>query len=234
VLVPSRLAPDILRSGADGSLKAVLAADGHYVEVAVPDRNVLFDVDGPEDFRELATRFERTQIPTEVECSVILHHVCCVSGDTIRHCLKVSDVATTIGKALSESGLGVDLEIIKAAAMLHDVAKGKPRHDVEAGRMLRSMGFDAIADIVAQHMDLPENSSDLRMEVKVVFVADKLVRGTDTVTIEERYGSAARTAAAAADVEGRITERMTRALKVAQEIEALLGRSLDDLLRSLS
>jgi molybdenum cofactor cytidylyltransferase len=57
-LIPSSLVPAILGWDKDGGLNAVLALNKECaLEVEVPDRNILFDIDTPEDYEEALRRF---------------------------------------------------------------------------------------------------------------------------------------------------------------------------------
>jgi hypothetical protein len=222
VLLPARLAGIILSPPVESNLKAVLTADGRCFELVVPDRNVLFDVDGPEDYQEAISRYASRHVPTDDECLVILNDICGTPENVQQHCRKVAEVAASIGADLRERGITVEVGLIGAAALLHDVVRTKPRHAFEAGRLLRDFGFPEVADIVSCHMDLPDagNSS---LEAKVVFLADKMVKDTTLVTIQQRYQMAM---AKVTDegVGAAIRMGEARALEVRREIEGLLGR----------
>jgi len=56
VLLPARLTEPIMQWEKEGGLKALLSEDANCVDVAVPDRNIVFDVDSPDDFKEMAER----------------------------------------------------------------------------------------------------------------------------------------------------------------------------------
>ncbi len=226
VLVPSRLIQPILRWSGDGGLRAVLGREKEAVEVAVADAGVVFDVDSPENYRELTDRFARIQTLTHLECEAVLNDTCGVHPDVREHCLKVAEVADRICQALSSAGCGLDCEAVHAAAMLHDVAKGQPDHDLKGAELLRGLGFDRIAQIVAVHTDLAGQSNP-SLEAKVVFLADKLVMGTRLVTIGERYERSRRDYTATPDIEAAIAARREHTLAVKREMEALLGRSLE-------
>lgn len=65
-LIPTSIIPDILGSQKDGGLKAILSAyENIALEVRVPDSNIIFDVDTPEDYKALLERFQHYEIPLE-------------------------------------------------------------------------------------------------------------------------------------------------------------------------
>lgn len=227
VLIPSRLAQPILRSEGDGGLKALLSADDDCLDVVVPDSNIVFDVDSPEDFQQLRHRYQRYDVPTDLECDAILDDICRVPPDVRAHCRKVAEVAALIGRSLAEAGRKVDLEAIRAAAMLHDLARQLPGHATEGGKLLGTMGFDRIGAIVAAHTDLPDSDPPPSLESKVVFLADKLVKGTTLVAVEQRYDFASRAFGATPDIAAAISGRRARALRVRRELELYIGRPLE-------
>jgi molybdenum cofactor cytidylyltransferase len=226
-LIPSGLVPAILGWGKEGGLKAVLESRERLAkEVLVADGNILFDIDMPGDYASLLERFRRREIPTDEECDVLLHDMCQVTQERIRHSFKVADVAVAIGRALEISGIKIDMEVVRAAAILHDIAKGRRKHDIAGGEILRGMGFGRVGDIVAVHSDLAGGNTGLPLEVKVVYLADKFVGGEKLVSIEERYYHPDFPPGAQAAVR----ERRDVALLVKKELESLIGRSLESII----
>ena len=83
----------------------------------------------------------------------------------------------------------IDKYKIYAAALLHDIAKAYPEHPETGAGWLRLLGHTGIADIVADHMDLPEEKLGYLNESLIVYLADKQVQGERRVTIEERFAA---------------------------------------------
>lgn len=226
-LIPSRLIPGILSWQGGGGLKAFLnSREEMALEVPVGDSNILFDVDAPDDYRLLLERFRRGEIPTDEECEVILNSICEVTPDRILHNYKVAEVAAAIGRALNAAGHTVDVELIRIAAILHDVAKGQPKHDFAGGKILREMGFGKVGDIVAVHSTLADANTGLSLEAKVVFLADKFVAGEKLVSIDERYYHPDWTP----EIQRLVLERKAVALGVKSEFETLLGCPLEKII----
>jgi molybdenum cofactor cytidylyltransferase len=227
-LIPSALVPAVRQWQKEGGLKALLAShEENAREVAVPDSYILLDVDTPENLKDLSDRFRRYGLPTPEEQKVILNSLTDIDPARRRHCLKVAEVAGAVGRALQASGHSLDLEMVLAAAALHDIAKGQSKHDLAGGEMLRRMGFAAVGDIVAVHSDLSGGDTGLSLEAKIVFLADKLVQGEKMVSIDERYRTTSRQFAVTPEIESRISGRKQVALKVKGELETLLGYPLE-------
>ena len=67
--------------------------------------------------------------------------------------------------------------------------KHTPEHPETGAGWLRLLGHTGIADIVADHMDLPEEKLGYLNESLIVYLADKQVQGERRVTIEERFAA---------------------------------------------
>jgi putative nucleotidyltransferase with HDIG domain len=223
-LIPAGLIPAILGWGKKGGLKAVLKSQEKLaLEVPVADSHILFDIDTPDDYRLLLERYRRNEVPTDEECHEILTTICKVAPDRVRHSLKVAEVAVAIGRALNASGSKVDVEVVRMAAMLHDIAKGQRKHDIAGGKILRELGFGKVGDIVAVHSDLAGGNTALPLEAKIVYLADKFVGGENLVSIKERYNHPDW----APEIRKLSLERRNVALNVKKELENLLGCPLE-------
>jgi molybdenum cofactor cytidylyltransferase len=226
-VIPSSFISPILAWEENGGLKTFLKPrEKSALEIPVADSNILFDIDTPQDYTALLERFQHSETPTDEECEAILTSICKVKPDRIRHCKKVSEVAVAIARALNNSGSIADVELVRVAAILHDIAKGQPKHDITGGQILRDLGFSKVGDIVAVHSDLADGNTGLSLEAKIVFLADKFVQGERLVSIEERYSDVSRRYSLTREISNKVNERMYVALKVKEEIERLSGLSL--------
>jgi molybdenum cofactor cytidylyltransferase len=222
-LIPSNLAQAILAWRNNGGLRAVLEIEEESaLEVSVPDGNILFDIDTPPDYQRLLERYRRYEVPTDEECREILNIICKVTSDRVRHGFKVSEVAVAIGRALQVSGFNVDMEIVRVSALLHDIAKGQPKHDIAGGKILREMGLAKVGDIVGVHSDLAGGDMRLPLEAKIVYLADKFVEGEKLVSIEERYYHPD----FAPGIQELVLKRRNVAISVKKELENLIGAPL--------
>ena len=104
----------------------------------------------------------------------------------IAHCRAVAALADELCAKLTEKEILFDSEAVHAAALLHDIAKGEHDHAAAGGLWLKELEYPALAEIVRQHT---EPDSDAFNEAGLVFLADKLVRGSERVALEERFGA---------------------------------------------
>jgi CTP:molybdopterin cytidylyltransferase MocA len=228
-LVTAEMAPEIIAWPGDGGLKTVLnARPGLALEVPVPDGNILLDIDTGADYQKILARSDSYDIPTVDECAAAFE-IAGTPEDTRRHGVAVAEVAGIIAGELQRQGHEIDVPLVWAAAVLHDIAKRQPRHDEAGGQALRRMGFDRVGDIVAVHTDLAADA-EVSLEARVVYLADKLVSGEKLVSLEERYSIFGRPFPVTPEVEEVIGRRRQRAEAVKRQLEEMLGRPLEDLI----
>ena len=110
-----------------------------------------------------------------------------------RHSAQVARVARQMGEALRKRGEKIDVGLVEAAALLHDIAKApciesRLDHAAEGGRVLRELGLPAVATIVERHVHLgPWDPRGPATEAEVVNYADKRVLYEEVVSLEVRF-----------------------------------------------
>jgi molybdenum cofactor cytidylyltransferase len=232
VLLPAEIIPSIPDRQGEGGLKAVLENQVEpAVDVTVPDDYIHLDMDRPADYRLLLERYQAYEIPSPTECEIICD-INNVAHDRRRHCLRVADIALELSRALVEKGSTIDLALVRAGAVLHDLAKGQKDHAGRGGSILGEMGFAKTGEIVAAHSDLPHGISESSLEAKIVFLADKLVAGETPVSVEERYALALSRFGSDSSIKNDILQRKVVALGVKQQFELALGGPLEKVIRN--
>ncbi|MGN0159674.1 MAG: histidine phosphatase family protein [Brotaphodocola sp.] len=79
----------------------------------------------------------------------------------------------------------VDKAILETACILHDLCRLDGRsHPRLAQEALKKAGYTELAEVVRQHHDLDSNCGK---EEELLYLADKLIRGTDEISLEERF-----------------------------------------------
>jgi len=136
------------------------------------------------------------KIPSRAECLRMLKD----SGtleNIIAHSMAVTDIAMELGKAMKARGEKVDLRLLEAGGLLHDIGKTKGLkggHESEishgdiGAEMLNEAGFPKLAEIARSHMfsKIFEKGALDTWEKKLVYYADKRVNHDRRVTMEER------------------------------------------------
>jgi uncharacterized protein len=131
-------------------------------------------------------------IPPMEECLSLLKKSR-VPEHIIGHSRKVCEIAVCLGRLLNRQGVGLDEGKIAAASWLHDIAKmdGLHRgenHSAAGAELLRKLGYPEIAEIVRQHVVLDAEAYEGEIgEAMVVHYADKRVKHTALVSLEDRF-----------------------------------------------
>ncbi len=111
----------------------------------------------------------------------------------IDHSLEVARVALFLSVELNRRGQHLDLSLVEAAALLHDLTKTeclrtKEDHAQTGSRRLKEMGYVRIAEVVAEHIHLSKATDPFHIsEEEVVNYADKRVKHDQIVSLEERF-----------------------------------------------
>ncbi|WP_319777279.1 DVU_1551 family NTP transferase [Maridesulfovibrio sp.] len=189
-LINTKLIPEIIAHDGKGGLRTVLERhDSNARDLNMPDIGILHDLDTPEDY-EKARQISRRRVPLPEECEA-LWELADTPLQTREHCKTVAEAACLMAEALNKArnhNKPLDLNIVKCAALMHDVAKLKRNHEAAGAAILAGYGFSGIADIVAAHRDTDIKPDSPLTEREIVFLADKLFQGTNPVSLDQRYG----------------------------------------------
>lgn len=126
----------------------------------------------------------------------------------VGHCVRVTEVALRLAEVFRERGIEVDLELVEAGTLLHDLGRSKThgiRHGVEGGRLARGMGLpERLVRVIERHIGagIPlEEAEGLgfprgsyvpeAVEEKIVAYADKLIEGCREVDFGVTVGKMA-------------------------------------------
>lgn len=116
-----------------------------------------------------------------------------VPPHVIVHSMQVNRVARFLAEKLNEQGERLDLGLIDAASLLHDMTKMDglrtgENHAKAAGCILRQMGLPGVARVVEQHVVVEDVPGLAKVtEEEVVNYSDKRVMHDRIVTLEERF-----------------------------------------------
>jgi uncharacterized protein len=131
-------------------------------------------------------------LPHEADCIALLekyetpHHI-------ILHSKRVWDVGRLLGERLVANNVPLDMQLVRASCLLHDIGKypcildGTGYHDVRGEQILEQEGFPEVARIIVQHVVLKGHATDPVREEHVVFYSDKRVVHDRLVSLDERF-----------------------------------------------
>ena len=105
-------------------------------------------------------------------------------GNIIAHSRAVVDKALELAHPLQTAGFSLDADLIRVGGLLHDIARLEDLHGQRGGWYFDQLGYPRIAELIRNHCDL---SDRILNEDALIFLADKMTSGTNTVTLEERF-----------------------------------------------
>lgn len=131
-------------------------------------------------------------IPTREECYRLMRQYGMLEN-IINHSLKVAKVACFIAKELNKRGHRIDIALVEASSLLHDLTKticlGTGEDHAKTGsQLLKELGYERVGEIVREHIEITKvNNPSMVSEEEVVNYADKRVLHDRIVSLEERF-----------------------------------------------
>jgi len=173
-------------------------------------------------------------IPDEKTCYDLLQKYC-TPNHIVRHSEKVLQVGAVLGEGLLRGCYHVDMDLIKASCLLHDIGKylciaeGGGYHDVRGEEILDREGFQSVGHIIVQHVVMRTAKNRPVAEEHVVYYADKRVVHDEVVSLTERFLYLQRTYGKDSTELTFLASMEEEARRVEREIFLLLDFSPDDI-----
>lgn len=131
-------------------------------------------------------------IPNKEECLKLMSEYGMLENIFI-HSLEVAKVALFISIELNKKEQRIDLGLVEAASLLHDLTKTeclrtKEDHALTGSQILKGMGYERVGEVVEQHIWCGEEGDPATVsEEEIVNYADKRVMHERIVSLEERF-----------------------------------------------
>jgi len=224
-------------AGPDGTnLRSFLtrhAAD--EADVEVEDLTILMDMDTPEDHERMerfAAIMDEAGGPHAGQASLSsedAHYLLSLleaPDHLIRHSEAVTEVAVALATALKERVPALDVERLRSAGLVHDMAKGMRRHATSAQTMLDNLGLHLMGSAVGSHMLIPSEELELPLptEAQLLYLADKLALGDKVLSLTDRTADALERYGQDSESRQAVQTRMRAAQVIADRVETILGR----------
>ena len=145
-------------------------------------------------------------------CAVILEN--CGQPERVKaHCRAVAEASYELARKLNEKGLSLDAELCRRGGLLHDIRRTERWHSQKAMLVGAHMGEYIDTDRIA--------------EKEVVYLADKITRGTQRVSVAERYARSLEKFSGDEEATEAAYARREQSLKLAEYAEGILGCPLE-------
>lgn len=224
-LINTCYVPEILHWQEDGGLRALLNRhENKAVDVPVEDPGILLDMDIPQDYLKLCKYCRLEQIPSTEECEILLE-IANVPQGVRTHSRTVAAVACELGRRLNDAGYRLNLPLIKAAGLLHDIAKGE--HDHAAVGASHLSDYPEVAEIVAAHTDIIISPVLRLSEKEIIYLADKIVKEDKLVSLQSRFSWALDKYKDNLTIRQKVLIRLENAQSIKEQVEAILKSPLD-------
>jgi putative nucleotidyltransferase with HDIG domain len=131
-------------------------------------------------------------IPTRKQCEKLIYEFN-LPNNVIIHSQLVMEVSCFLADKIESAGIKLNKEVIKAAALLHDLdktltLKDNANHGLFAANILIKRGMGEISSPIKKHslsnISSP-NTAPVTYEEKIIFYADKIC-GEKVISLEER------------------------------------------------
>ncbi len=132
-------------------------------------------------------------IPSKYQCYQLFDEMG-MPAHIVAHSEQVCRVASCLAGHLGAFGAPLNLDLIRASAMLHDITKTrsfktKENHAETGGHYLVEKGYPEVGHIVAQHVKLDDYfASPAPSEAEIVNYADKRVLHDEIAPLAKRMG----------------------------------------------
>ncbi|MCW4004463.1 MAG: HDIG domain-containing protein [Candidatus Bathyarchaeota archaeon] len=140
------------------------------------------------------------RLPSREQAIALLKDNGC-SDHVISHCLAVAELSLEIANKLQKKGLTVNLALVEAGALLHDIGRAKTHtvdHAVVGAQIAKSIGLpESIIKVIKRHVGAGITAEEAKwlgwpqdvytpqsLEEKVVSYADKLIDKSERISIE--------------------------------------------------
>ncbi|MDA8137200.1 MAG: NTP transferase domain-containing protein [Desulfobacteraceae bacterium] len=230
-LVPAALAPAIFQWPGPDGLRGFWA--GHKVssiEILVADQSILVDLDTEEEYQKTVSNLAQKDLPSPEECRALMTQVVGVPEPVWFHCQATANVADALAAAVNKAGGSLELNLIRCAALVHDIGKMEKHHAQAGANLLEQLDYPRIAAVVRVHMDIETTPEAPLDEAQIVYLADKLLEGSHPAGLDERL--ARKLAKYGTDEAARqaIQRRFQMARWIYEKVERMTGRKVQTIL----
>jgi uncharacterized protein len=131
------------------------------------------------------------RIPTQEQCFLLMCEMK-MMDHIVLHSMQVCRVATFLTEHLNSRQNRLNYDLIRAAALLHDITKTRSfkteeNHALTGGQLLAEQGYPEVGDLVRQHVKLEEYPDPVTLgEAQIINYADKRVLHDRIVGLDKR------------------------------------------------
>jgi putative nucleotidyltransferase with HDIG domain len=181
------------------------------------------------------TERQHMKIPTKNECYQMMCEMEMMDHIVV-HSMQVCRVATLLAENLGHKGVRLNYDLIRAAALLHDITKTRSfkteeNHALTGGQYLTDLGYTDVGNLVRQHVRLDEYPQKVSLaEAEIINYADKRVLHEEVVSLDKRLDYILDKYAKIPEHRQRIYRLWEKTKEIEDEIFGAISFSPDDLI----
>ncbi len=240
-LLSGRFIEPLLAAAPESNLQAFLASHAREAaETDVRDLTVLMDMDTPADYRTLAVLASaldaagssHPEPSLTADDALFLLRTAGTPSNVVRHCRTAAAVGVAVAEALAPRMPSLDVDLVRAGCLLHDIARLLPHHATLAAGLLADLGLPRLGTVVGEHMVIDPRlpAAPGITEAELVYLADKTVTEGEIVGLDERLARTIRKMRPSPETARRIAERIADGRMIAAKISAVLGHPVEEII----
>ena len=188
---------------------------------------------------QLSRKITPMRIPTQEQCFLLMCEMKMMDHIVV-HTMQVCRVATFLAEHLKPLRNRLNHDLIRAAALLHDITKTRSfkteeNHALTGGQFLTEQGYPEIGELVRQHVRLDEYPNPVVLgEAEIINYADKRVLHDQIVSLDKRLDYILEKYGKLPEHQDRIRRLWGKTLIIEDEIFSDLAITPQDLNRLLN
>ena len=135
----------------------------------------------------------------------------------------VEKIAVDLSEIINKYKKCIDVNLIKSAALLHDIKRLEKDHAKKGAKLLSDLGYKKISSFVKNHMELKAQMEDEINEASILYFADKLVIEDQFTSIEKRFEEKLKKYDLDDVIKKNIRKRYNTTLKIKSNIISIIG-----------
>jgi len=150
----------------------------------------------------------------------------------VRHCKAVTEAALRIGRALNANGINLNLKLLEAAALLHDIARVEENHGSVGAEIAENNGYYGVAELIRHHMSYVSDPNSAKISEKdVLCLSDRMVKEDKYIGLDARMKYILDKFTDDYEATKRINKRIKDNRIILDRIEEIIGIKIDELMK---
>ena len=146
----------------------------------------------------------------------------------INHMKAVADYQDRLLDELEAAGAFFDRELLRAAALLHDIKRLEKNHAAAGAKYVADSGYPEVAALIEGHHSPADSSAEsgALSAADILYYADKRLQGSNIVSVAERFAASAKKCTTEEAVK-KHDALLARAIAIEEQIRSIVKNNQD-------